>query len=365
MTAAAPQSDAAGPPVPYRLARSLLFRLDPERAHRLVFGSVRAAGPAGRLVAERLFGPPDPRLATPLAGLALAGPVGLAAGFDKDGDLVRFWPALGFGFIELGTVTAHPQPGNPRPRLFRFPEAGAIVNRMGFNNRGSAALAERLARLRATGRAPGVPVGVNIGKSRVTPLEQAVDDYATSAARVAEVADYLVINVSSPNTPGLRALQDAERLRDIVSAVCARAGDRPVFVKLAPDLGDPALDDAVRVAEEAGARGIVATNTTLERYGLPDVGPGGLSGRPLRARALAVVRRVAARTSLPVIAVGGIATTRDVLDALAAGADAVQVYTALVFEGPGLVRRLNDGLTARMDLDGLRDLAELKAALRD
>jgi dihydroorotate dehydrogenase len=348
----------------YRLARPLLFRLDPERAHDLTFTTLQALGPVARLVAASRCGPPDRRLATQVAGLALAGPVGLAAGLDKDGRLATFWPALGFGFVELGTVTAHPQPGNPRPRLFRLPEASALVNRMGFNNEGSAALARRLQLLRATGRAPRVPLGVNIGKSKITPLEEAVGDYAASAARVAEHADYLVINVSSPNTPGLRTLQDPGFLRDIVAAVVAEAGERPVFVKLSPDLEPEALDDAVRVAEEAGARGLIATNTTIGREGVRDPGPGGLSGRPLRARALAVVRHVAQRTALPVIGVGGLFTADDVTDAIAAGADAVQVYTALIYEGPGLVCRLNRALVARMERDGLRDFAELKAALR-
>jgi dihydroorotate dehydrogenase len=345
----------------YGAARSLLFRLDPERAHALVFGAVGALGPVARAAASLRFGPPDPRLATHVAGLALPGPIGLAAGLDKDGRLVRFWPMLGFGFVEVGTVTAHPQPGNPRPRLFRFPEAGAIVNRMGFNNEGSAALAARLA---ALPERPAVPLGVNLGKSKVTPLDEAVGDYAASAARVARHADYLVVNVSSPNTPGLRTLQDPQHLRDIVAAVRAEAGERPVFVKLSPDLAPEALDDAVRVAADAGARGIIATNTTIERDGLPDVGPGGMSGRPLRARALAAVRRVAALGALPVIAVGGLFTVDDVLEALAAGAEAVQVYTALIFEGPGLVRRLDEGLVRRIERDGLRDFDELKASLR-
>ncbi len=352
----------------YRLLRPLLFRLPAERAHEAVFGAIGAGGPLARAWFGAVAGPPDPRLVTTVAGLRLAGPIGLAAGLDKDGRLARFWPSLGFGFVELGTVTAHPQPGNPPPRLFRFPEAGALVNRMGFNNAGSQALAERLTALRASGHAPAVPLGVNLGKSKVTPLEQAVDDYATSTDRVAAVADYLVINVSSPNTPGLRQLQDAAFLADIVAAVRARAQGRPVFVKLAPDLTDTALAEAVRVAEDAGAAGFIATNTTIDRSGLPpgapDVGPGGLSGRPLRARALEVVRAVARQTALPVIAVGGIGDVDAVTDALAAGAAAVQLYTALIFEGPGLVHRLNRALVSRLDADGLPDLDALRDALR-
>ena len=189
----------------YRLARPLLFRLQPETAHRLTFGALRAGGPLGRWAAKAAFGAPDPRLRTSIAGLELPGPVGLAAGLDKDGVLARLWGQLGFGFVELGTVTAHAQPANPRPRLFRFPEQRAVINRMGFNNHGSAALAERLKRVRAS-KGP-TPWRVNLGKSKITPLDEAVADYATSTERVVGVSDYLVVNVSSPNTPGLRSLR--------------------------------------------------------------------------------------------------------------------------------------------------------------
>ncbi|MFN3196822.1 MAG: quinone-dependent dihydroorotate dehydrogenase [Bradymonadia bacterium] len=329
----------------YALTRPLLFSLSPERAHNLVMGSLAAAGPLARLTARLTSGTPDPALATEIAGLKLPSPVGLAAGLDKDGRLIPFWPALGFGFIEVGTVTAHPQAGNPKPRMFRFPEQRALINRMGFNNQGSAALAERLKRLRESGPELPVPLGVNLGKSKITPLEDAVEDYAISTERVARYADYLVINVSSPNTPGLRSLQGAETLGEIVAAVVARREGRPVFVKLAPDLTFEALDEAVAVAEDNGAEGIIATNTTIERHGITeDVGNGGLSGAPLRPRALEVVRHVVPKTKLPVIAVGGISTAAHVLEALEAGAKAVQIYSALIFEGPGLVKRLNRGI---------------------
>ncbi len=344
----------------YTLARPVLFRLDPERAHNLVFSALRALGPVARGLANLAWGPPDPGLATEFAGIKAAGPVGLAAGLDKNGVLARFWPNCGFGFVELGTVTALAQPGNPKPRMFRFPEHRAIINRMGFNNGGSAALAERLA---GVGRL-SVPCGINLGKSKVTPLEEAVADYVTSTQRVHTLADYLVINVSSPNTPGLRKLQDAGFLGEIVTAVCAEAHGVPVFVKLAPDLTDEALAEAVGVATQCGAAGIIATNTTIERHGVPDVGAGGLSGDPLRARSLEVIRKVCRQTDLPVIGVGGISTVDDVVNILGAGAVAVQVFSALIYEGPGLVSRLNRGLLARMKTQGLRDLGELRAAVR-
>jgi dihydroorotate dehydrogenase len=347
----------------YALARPLLFRLDPERAHEFVFATVGRLGPVARLGMRLALPMPDHRLAVTVAGLRWPTPIGLAAGLDKDGRLARFWPEMGFGAIELGTVTAHAQPGNPQPRLFRIPDAGALINRMGFNNAGSAALAARLRSLRDAGWQPEIPVGVNLGKSKITELDAAVDDYATSTERLASLADYLVVNVSSPNTPGLRTLQDADRLAAIVEAVVARADSRPVFVKLAPDLETGALDDAIAVSAERGASGFIATNTTIDHHGLAEVGAGGLSGRPLFPRALEVVRHVASRTALPVIGVGGVRTVDDVLAMLGAGAAAVQVYTALIYEGPTLVSRLLGGLSAALDAAAAPDLATLARAL--
>ncbi|MCB9730454.1 MAG: quinone-dependent dihydroorotate dehydrogenase [Deltaproteobacteria bacterium] len=348
----------------YALARPLLFRLDAEKAHELVFASVAGLGPVARLGMRLTLPMPDPRLAVTVAGLRWPTPVGLAAGLDKDGRLVRFWPELGFGAVELGTVTALAQPGNPRPRLFRVPDAGALINRMGFNNAGSQALATRLRALRDAGAWPEVPIGVNLGKSKVTELDDAVQDYATSAQRLAELADYLVVNVSSPNTPGLRTLQDADRLAAIVRAVVGAASGRPVFVKLAPDLGEPALDDAVAVSAAEGAAGFIATNTTIDHQGLAEVGAGGLSGRPLFSRALEVVRHVAARTDLPVIGVGGVHGADQVLEMLAAGAAAVQIYTALIYEGPTLVGRILGELSRALDESGAPDLPTLVASSR-
>ena len=329
----------------YQLARPILFSLSPERAHRLVMASLTMLGPIARGPASWSSPPSKPEEAVEIAGLKLANRVGLAAGLDKDGELVRYWPCVGFGFIELGTVTAHPQAGNPSPRLFRFPKREALVNRMGFNNHGSEALARRLRKLRDGGWVPPVPVGVNIGKSKVTPLEDAVADYVTSTERLRDVSDYLVVNVSSPNTPGLRSLQDPEHLSGIVAGVVESAQGVPVFVKLAPDLGDEGVVEAVHVAEAQGAQGIIATNTTIKRHGLPEVGPGGTSGKPLLPRALEVVSLVTRESNLPVIGVGGIAGPEDARAMLDAGAQAVQVYSALVFQGPGLVRRLRAGLT--------------------
>lgn len=348
----------------YRLARTILFRLDPELAHGLVFRGLASLGPLARWVAALACSKPDARLATPLAGLRLPGPVGLAAGLDKDGLLTALWPHLGFGHVEVGTVTARAQPGNPRPRLFRFPERLALVNRMGFNNRGSEALARRLSRQRGLIHRGGAPCGANIGKSKITPLADAARDYATSAERLRGLVDFLTINVSSPNTPGLRDLQDPGHLREIVAAVVDAAAGTPVFVKLAPDLSDDGLDRAVAVAAAAGASAIVATNTTIERYGLPDVGPGGLSGEPLRRRALEVIRRVARATELPVVGVGGLSSAPHVIDALVAGASAVQVFTGLVYEGPALAHRVHAELVAEIEREGLRDLAELVTARR-
>ena len=348
----------------YSLVKPALFRLDPETAHNVTFSVLQALGPMARLGASLTFGSPDKRLSTELAGMALPGPIGLAAGLDKNGVLPRFWPALGFGFVELGAVTALPQPGNPKPRLFRFPEHQALVNRMGFNNWGSESLARRLENLGRGGSDGLVPLGVNIGKSKVTELDKAVSDYATSAERVAGHCDYVVVNVSSPNTPGLRKLQDPEFLKDILVAVKAKLSV-PVFVKLSPDLTHEALREAVTVAESASVAGIIATNTTIEHGPVEGVGAGGMSGALLGQRSLHVIGQLAEMTELPIVGVGGIGTVEGVLAALAAGAQVVQIYSALIFGGPGLISSLNKGLVAEMDRRGVADLQELRASLRE
>jgi dihydroorotate dehydrogenase len=336
-----------------RAVRPLLFSAfggDAERVHEATLRTIAAMGriPPARAGLTALAA----RHRTPVtvAGIEFPGLVGLAAGMDKNGVAVRSWGALGFGHVELGTVTAYAQPGNDRPRLFRLPQSRALVNRMGFNNRGAAALAVRLrgAGVARGNRAVGIPVGVSIGKTKMTPLAEATRDYLTSLRLLAPYADYLAVNVSSPNTPGLRSLQDAETLGDLVRALVAEAGPGlPIFVKLAPDLSEDALEQALEVAESAGAAGLIATNTTLGRDGLhPDEQDrgqeaGGLSGAPLTARARAVVAFLAARTALPVIGVGGILTRDDGQAMLDAGARLLQVYTGYVYGGPGLVADLN------------------------
>ncbi len=335
------------------LARPALFLLPAESAHHVAFGALRLvmAVPGMKRLCRRALLPPSAERATTALGLRFPSPVGLAAGFDKDARGPDALLALGFGFVEVGTLTARAQPGNPRPRLFRLPADRALINRMGFNNGGAAAAAARLAR---RDRSAGI-VGVNIGKTKVVEEAYAAADYVESARLLAPHADYLVVNVSSPNTPGLRALQATEKLRPLLSAVQAAAGATPLLVKLAPDLTDEELDALADLALELGLAGIVATNTTTGREGLSTpadevaaLGAGGLSGAPLRARSLEVVRRLSARTQgrLVIIAAGGIASSADVEAQLAAGATLVQVYTAFIYEGPLLPSNLARGLPA-------------------
>jgi dihydroorotate dehydrogenase len=270
-------------------------------------------------------------------------PVGLAAGMDKDGRALPAWPALGFGFIEVGTVTRHPQPGNSTPRLFRLPASQALINRMGFNNAGADALARRLD---ALGRLP-VPLGISLGKSKLTPLDAAVEDYLYSLRALRRYADYVAVNVSSPNTPGLRSLQDRAALDELLAALRAAAGTTPVLVKVAPDLTDHALGELLEVCTGRGVAGLIATNTTLSRDGLAGsdgawaAEAGGLSGRPLTERAREVVTFIAKHTDLPVIGVGGILVPPDAQRLLDAGASLVQLYTGLVYSGPALVRAIS------------------------
>lgn len=320
-------------------------RIDPERAHHLGFRAVRA----GRPVLSRLRTPGEPVRAL---GLTFPNRLGLAAGFDKNAVGIDALGALGFGHVEVGTVTGLAQPGNPKPRLFRLPADRAVVNRMGFNNDGAEAVA---ARLRARGRRHEGPVlGVNIGKSKVVPEEEAVGDYVASARLLAPYADYLVVNVSSPNTPGLRDLQAVEKLEPILTAVRDVAGEVPLLVKIAPDLADDDVDGVADLALTVGLDGIIATNTTISREGLRTpaaevdaIGAGGLSGRPLTDRSHEVLRRLRARVGpdLTLIGVGGITTVADARARLDAGADLLQGYTAFVYEGPFWARRILGGLT--------------------
>ncbi len=321
--------------------RPLLFRLgggDPEAAHHWTLRRLAtlARRPAALALLRRRYAVAASRT---VFGVRFPNPVGLAAGLDKDGVALPAWPALGFGFVEVGTVTWHPQPGNERPRLFRLPASGALINRMGFNNAGARELAARLA---AVGPLP-VPVGVSLGKSKVTPLADAVEDYASSYRLLREHGDYFAVNVSSPNTPGLRKLQDRGLLDALLEAL---VGDKPVLVKIAPDLTDEAVADVLQVCTDRGAAGVIATNTTLSRDGLaPADAPraaeaGGLSGRPLAARAREVVAFIHrhAGDALPVIGVGGITHPDDAARLRDAGAPLVQLYTGFIYHGPALVR---------------------------
>jgi dihydroorotate dehydrogenase len=308
----------------------------------------------------------QPRLQARLGDLAFPNPVGLAAGFDKNATAVGAFAALGFGFIEIGTVTPRPQLGNPSPRLFRLPSDGAVINRMGFNNDGAAVVARRL---RAAPRA--VPIGVNIGKNAETPLDAAGDDYLQALEALYDVGDYVVINVSSPNTPGLRALQGGAKLHALLSGLqdhnrrMARARQRPprpLLVKIAPDLSEAELDDIVEVVQRVPLDGIIATNTTVGREGLsrPVTEAGGLSGRPLRQRSTEVIRYLYARSQgrLPIIGAGGIFTAADAYDKIRAGASLLQLYTGLIFEGPCLAHRINRGLRRFLQRDGFASLAD-------
>ncbi len=344
-----------------RLFDTVLTRADPETAHHASFRAIRAARPVSKLV----FGSARTKQPHTIMGLEFPGLLGLAAGFDKNAVGIDALAAMGFGFVEVGTVTGEPQPGNPTPRLARLTSDRAVVNRMGFNNDGAEAVARRLA-ARARGRAgrlDGVPLGVNIGKTKVVPEDAAIGDYEKSTTLLTPYADYLVVNVSSPNTPGLRDLQAAAKLEPLLRAVRRRADDVsqrhvPLLVKIAPDLSDKDVLAVGDLALDLGLDGIVATNTTVERSGLESApeeieraGAGGLSGRPLRARATEVLRLLRGRVGpdLTLIGVGGISTTEDALDRLSAGADLLQGYTGFVYEGPWWPSRINRSVNRAVD----------------
>jgi dihydroorotate dehydrogenase len=361
------------------LVRPWLFRHDAEHAHEIAMAALGATPESLCRFAARFAAEPDPGLAQRLWGLRFRHPLGLAAGLDKDGAAVGALSALGFSHVEIGTVTAHPQPGNERPRLFRLRGDRAVINRMGFNNMGAAAVAARLSRrfspARAEGPRPGALLGINLGKSKITPLEEAGEDYARSLESLAPWADYLVVNVSSPNTPGLRDLQDEARLRPLLAEVSAARGrvapSCPLLVKIAPDLAPAALDAAVDAALAAGCDGVILTNTTIAREPLSGrgaraaatIGAGGLSGRPLRARAEAVLAQVARRLrrqrhAPPIIGVGGIDSVEAAWRRIGLGASLVQVYTGLIYQGPGLVGLLVRGLAHELARAGLGSIAE-------
>ncbi|MDT0308762.1 quinone-dependent dihydroorotate dehydrogenase [Streptomyces sp. DSM 44917] len=351
--------------------RAALCRIDPERAHGLASGLIRSAArvPALRGAVAAAFAPTPPELRVSALGLDLPGPLGLAAGFDKNATGTAGLALLGFGHVEIGTVTGRAQPGNPRPRLFRLPKDRALINRMGFNNDGAAVVAARLARRPR----PGPVVGVNIGRTKAVPEERAVADYVAGTELLAPHADYLVVNVSSPNTPGLRDLQAADRLRPLLTAVREAAeravpGRRvPLLVKIAPDLADEDVDAVADLALELGLEGIIATNTTISRADLATAegavraaGAGGLSGAPVRERALAVLRRLYLRAGgrLTLIGVGGVETAEDAWQRILAGATLVQGYTGFIYGGPGWARRVHRGLAERLAASPYATLAE-------
>lgn len=362
----------------YDWLKPLLFALDPRHAHALAGASLRTLGaiPGLEHAIRARMAASDPRLAVRAMGLTFPGPVGLAGGFDKNATMARGLATLGFGFLELGTVTALAQEPNPAPNLFRLPDDEALVNRLGFPNEGARAVAARLAKLadlRAT-----LPIGASIGKSRAVPLEPlagAVADYVESYSSVAPHVDFVVVNVSSPNTKGLRALQGASLLRELLGAIlAAQAGEaipRPLLLKIAPDLDDDEVVAACDVVGELGAAGVVAANTSVKRVGLKTdkatldaIGAGGLSGPPLFERALELVRAVRARLGpeKTVIGVGGISSAADVEAMLSAGATLVQIYTRFVYGGPSAARSMHRDLAARLDEVGAADLAGLVAA---
>lgn len=329
------------------LVRPLLFSLDPETAHRFTIGLLRQVSNFD--LALRTLGSFRPR-SNPktLFGLNFPNPIGLAAGLDKNGVTIPAWAAIGFGFIEIGTVTAKAQSGNPKPRIFRLPKQQALINRLGFNNDGADAIAERLRRLRRSGRWPAVPVGINIGKSRATPLEQATDDYLYSFRLLRDFADYIALNISSPNTPGLRELQEPQRLSELLHAIGREPGaaPKPLLVKISPDLSPAELEAMLAVCEENAVAGVIATNTTLDHSSIPPAfdEEGGLSGAPLRQKSTTLVREIVGKSAIPVIASGGIFDAESAQEKFQAGAQLIQLYTGFVYRGPRLIREIMGGI---------------------
>ena len=344
-----------------KILRPLLFQRDSEKAHNAVVKQLawvsRHAFTCG--LVEKIYG--APALLTEVFGLKFPNPVGLAAGMDKHAAAVPGWAALGFGFTELGGVTWHAQDGNPKPRMFRAIADEAVINRMGFNNSGAEAVAQKLSAWKKSGRWPSHPIGINLGKSKITPLEKAAEDYANSFRVLRDLADFFVVNVSSPNTPGLRELQEKEPLKKLLSTIkslnLAKEKPRPILLKIAPDLSMEQLADVVAILKETKTDGVIATNTTLSREGLntPDVevakiGAGGLSGRPLWDKSIGVIAflRNQLGRGYPIIGVGGIMTPEDAIAHLNAGADLLQVYTGFIYEGPSFVKRINKAILKKI-----------------
>lgn len=341
----------------YSLVRRILFLIKPEDVHTLVMRSLKYVYsiPLLRKWLRRSFAVQDPALHRNLWGIDFPNPVGLAAGFDKDGKYTDVLSCLGFGFVEIGTVTPRPQPGNPKPRLFRLPLDKALINRMGFNNEGAAAAAARLRK-----RNENIIIGGNIGKNKLTENEAAADDYEACFRELYDVVDYFVVNVSSPNTPGLRALQDKAPLMQLLNRLQVLnkqlGAGKPILLKIAPDLTDTQLDDIVDIVKRTGIQGLVATNTTIDRSGLvtdkkkvETIGAGGLSGMPLRHRSTHVISYIHKQSggSIPIMAVGGIFTAEDAKEKLAAGAVLVQVYTGFIYEGPAIAANICKGVMGK------------------
>lgn len=335
----------------YPLVKKFLFQLDPEEAHHFTIHNLQLLGKFPFLLNMVVGGKVEhASLHRNRWGIDFPNPVGLAAGLDKNGDVIDEMGAIGFGFVEIGTITPKPQPGNDKPRLFRLVKDKALINRMGFNNVGADVAAEKLKR-----RKSKVVVGANIGKNKVTPNEEAISDYEYCFKKLFDYADYFVVNVSSPNTPGLRALQDKDSLSAILNSLQdinhSKEKPKPILLKIAPDLTNEQIDDVIRVVQQTKIQGLIATNTTISREGLSyskeeieRIGAGGLSGLPLTTRSTEVIRHIKTHSSIPVIGVGGIMNVKDAQDKLTAGADLIQLYTGFIYQGPQLIRDINRAL---------------------
>jgi dihydroorotate dehydrogenase len=354
------------------LVRPLLFRKDPEESHEMILGLLAKAETLSGLF-QSVFKVDDARLKVQVGPLSLSNPVGLAGGFDKNAVAPKTIASFGFGFMEIGAITAQAQPGNPKPRLYRLPEDEALINRLGFNNQGAAAIAAKLAAMGARGSLPGIPLGMNIGRTKIVETKDAVADFLACFTRLFAHGDFFTLNISSPNTPNLRDLQEKTLLRDLLSAVQeknreladrSRSMPKPVFVKIAPDMEFSQVDEITDVVISSQLSGIVATNATafmrdnLKSPNGPE--PGGLSGRPITAKVTNFVAHIYKQTGgrLPIIGVGGIFTAEDAYDKIRAGASAVQIYTGWIYEGPGLVKRINRGLCRLLERDGLKQITD-------
>lgn len=353
------------------LLKPLFFRIDPEKIHHFTLNRLQRSGSAAAMkrMISALYGVPDiPALEVSIAGLSFRSPIGLAAGLDKNAQAVPAFSAMGFGYMEVGTVTPQPQPGNDKPRLFRLPDDTALINRMGFNNDGAVAMAGMLQGVQRT-----IPVGINIGKNKTTANEHAVDDYLNCIRVLFSHGDFFVVNISSPNTPDLRKLQHGEELQLLLTTLTAEMkqqndklhnqAPKPLFVKLAPDLSEAELEQTVATILQTGVSGIIATNTTLSREGLQHLNAkesGGLSGAPLTKPSTEVIQRIYRLTKgkIPIIGVGGIFTAEDAFDKIKAGADAVEIYTSFIYEGPGIVKRIHTDLARLLEQEGFRHISE-------